>query len=124
MDYTTLVYLKIPGQNITIELSRQPQITRIDYYHTRIPRETLGPNIKVKIMLVNHKLVGWISILYEVCLKSNETGVIKTLLKNNEIRSDTKVKLLQSNPLPLENTCAFAFFKIQNILGRYFLGSF
>ena len=54
---------------------------------------------------------------YEVCPKSNETVVIKSLLNY------TKVKVLQSNPLPLVNTCAFAFSMIQNILGRHFLGS-
>ena len=53
--------------------------------------------------------------------KSNKTGIIKTLLK---ILKYTKVKFLQSNPLPLENTCAFAFSTIQNIVGRDFLGSF
>ena len=58
------------------------------------------------------------STAYEVSPKSNETGFIKTLLKY------TKVKFLQSNPLPLENTCAFTFTTIQNILGRHFLGSF
>ena len=41
-----------------------------------------------------------------------------------KILKDTKVKFLQSNLLLLENTCAFAFSTIQNILGRHFLGSF
>ena len=36
----------------------------------------------------------------------------------------TNVEFLQSNPLPIENTCAFAFSTIQNILGRHFLGIF
>ena len=56
-------------------------------------------------------------MIYELCPKSNETGVIKTLLKY------TKVKFLQSN-LSFENTFAFAFSTIQNILGRHFLRSF
>ena len=57
------------------------------------------------------------TIIYEVCPKSNETGVIKTLLKY------IKIYQSQSNPLPLENTCAFAFDTIRNILKRHFLGS-
>ena len=60
--------------------------------------------------------------LYEVCPKSNETGVIKTLLNNIEIyQSQIPSK---NNPFPLENTCAFGFSTMQNILGRHFLGSF
>ena len=36
----------------------------------------------------------------------------------------TKVGSLNSNPFPIENTCAFAFSMIQYILGRHFLRSF
>ena len=59
-------------------------------------------------------------VTYEVCPKSNETVVIKVYWK---LLKYTKVKDLQSNLLPLVNSCAFAFSMIQNILGRHFLGS-
>ena len=58
--------------------------------------------------------------LYEGCSKSNKTVVLKSLLKNVEIYQS---QCLQSNPLPLVNTCAFAFSTIQNILRRHFLRS-
>ena len=105
-------------------------IFRFPFQTTLFPTTTFCPNrslddlrkrlsTSLNISFTSHW--HYFVLLYEVCAKSNKTGVMKTLLKNIKIYQS---QILQSNPLPLENTCAFAFSTIQNILGRHFLESF